>query len=171
MAMVPAFTFGQSASYPNICVSTDTSTDITGTITQRRIYVSNAYGEYLTGNGTVDYTAWPLIETSISLDILTEDIGSSVRVDWLNVSNVIIESLTQQFPLPKYNQQFFYYLVQSRGLTPGILQDTNYDSNSINLYTDIVAGVKAVEEYNDISACQECFNRATALRLNQAFAF
>jgi hypothetical protein len=169
--MVAAFTFGQSASFPNLCVATDTSTSVTGTITQRRIYVSNAYGEYLTGDSSVDYTAWPLADSSISLDILTEDIGASVRVDWLDVSNAIVETLTQQFPLSEYNMQFFYLLIESQGLTPGIIQDSNYFSNSLLLFTDIIAGVEAVERYDDIAACQNCFNRATALRLNQAMAF
>lgn len=169
--MTTAFTFGQSVAFPNICVATDTSTSITGTITQRRIYVQDAYGTYLTGDGTITYTAWPLIQTSISLDILDEDIGASVRVDWLDVSNNVIESLTQQFPLPQYNKQFYYFLIQSQGLTPWITQDVNYDSNSIQLYQNIVGGIEAVTQYNDIAACQNCFNRATALRLNQALAF
>lgn len=171
MSMTPAFTFGQSGSFPNICTVTDTSTDITGTITQRRIYVSNAYGEYLTGDGSVDYTAWPLAATSLSLDILTEDIGANVRVDWLNVSNVVVETLTQQFPLAEYNMQFLYYLIESQGLTPGILMDVNYASNGVLFFMNIVGGIEAVERYNDIAACQNCFNRATALRLNEALAF
>ena len=62
----------QSASTPSSLTVTDNSTGLSGTITQRRVYVSNAYGEFLTGDGVVNYTEWALAEASIVLDILTE---------------------------------------------------------------------------------------------------
>lgn len=169
--MTPSFTVGQSASFPSIVQVTDTSTNVTGTITQRRVTISNAYGEYLTGDGNVNYTAWPLADQSISLDILDEDIGANVLVQWLDVDNNVVESLTDQFPLPQFNKQFFYQLVQNQGLKPTILADTNYDSDSVNFYMNIVGGINAVELYDDIAACQNCFNRATEYRLKQSYLF
>jgi hypothetical protein len=171
MSIVASFTFGQSAEFPNICEAVDTSSGTYGSITQRRIYVSDCTGTYLTGDGSVQYTEWPLADLSIQLDILSEDTAVSVRVDWLDVSNVVVESVTEQFPCSEFNRQFFYYLLESQGLTPGIYQDLSYVQNLVSLFAGIVGGDEAVERYNDISNAQNCYNRATALRQNQALAF
>ncbi len=161
----------QSASTPSSLTVTDNSTGLSGTITQRRVYVSNAYGEFLTGDGVVNYTEWALAEASIVLDILTEDIGALIKVEWLNVSNVVVDEVENTYPLAEYNQQFLYYLLGLQGLTPGVYQDSNYSGNIAIFWTNIIAGINAVEYGNDIAACQNCFNRATQMRLEQNFYF
>lgn len=161
----------QSASTPSSLTVTDNSTGLSGTITQRRVYVSNAYGEFLTGNGVVNYTEWALAEASIVLDILTEDIGALIKVEWLNVSNVVVDEVENTYPLAEYNKQFLYYLAGLQGLTPGVYQDSNYSGNIAIFWTNIIAGINAVEYGNDIAACQNCFNRATQMRLEQNFYF
>lgn len=161
----------QSASTPSSLTVTDNSTGLSGTITQRRVYVSNAYGEFLTGDGVVNYTEWALAEASIVLDILTEDIGALIKVEWLNVSNVVVDEVENTYPLAEYNKQFLYYLLGLQGLTPGVYQDSNYSGNIAIFWTNIIAGINAVEYGNDIAACQNCFNRATQMRLEQNFYF
>lgn len=161
----------QSASTPSSLTVTDNSTGLSGTITQRRVYVSNAYGEFLTGDGVVNYTEWALAEASIVLDILTEDIGALIKVEWLNVSNVVVAEVENTYPLAEYNKQFLYYLAGLQGLTPGVYQDSNYSGNIAIFWTNIIAGINAVEYGNDIAACQNCFNRATQMRLEQNFYF
>ena len=161
----------QSASTPSSLTVTDNSTGLSGTITQRRVYVSNAYGEFLTGNGVVNYTEWALAEASIVLDILTEDIGALIKVEWLNVSNVVVAEVENTYPLAEYNQQFLYYLLGLQGLTPGVYQDSNYSGNIAIFWTNIIAGINAVEYGNDIAAGQNCFNRATEMRNNQNLYF
>lgn len=169
--MTPSFTVAQSASFPNIIVVTDTSTNITGTITQRRIFVQNAQGEYLTGDGTVNYTAWPLADSSITLDILTEDTAANILVQWLDVSNAVVESLDANYALAEYGKQFLYYLVQLQGLTPGIYQDTNYSGNLAIFWTNVIGGINAIEDGNDLAAAQNCFNRENYMRINQNLFF
>lgn len=161
----------QSASTPSSLTVTDNSTGLSGTITQRRVYVSNAYGEFLTGNGVVNYTEWALAEASIVLDILTEDIGALIKVEWLNVSNVVVDEVENTYPLAEYNKQFLYYLAGLQGLTPGVYQDSNYSGNIAIFWTNIIAGINAVEYGNDIAAGQNCFNRATEMRNNQNLYF
>lgn len=169
--MSASFLVSQSASTPSSLTVTDNSTGLSGTITQRRVYVSNAYGEFLTGNGVVNYTEWALAEASIVLDILTEDIGALIKVEWLNVSNVVVDEVENTYPLAEYNKQFLYYLAGLQGLTPGVYQDSNYSGNIAIFWTNIIAGINAVEYGNDIAACQNCFNRATQMRLEQNFYF
>lgn len=169
--MVTSFTVSQSAISPESITVVDTSTSVTGTITQRRIYVSNQNGEYLTGNGSVDYDAWALADASITLNILTEDIAATIKVEWLNVSNAVVESLTQIYCLAEFNKQFFYYLVQQQAITPSILQDANYASNMANYWTFITGAIQAIEIGADVAASQNCLNQATNMMNNQSLYF
>lgn len=172
MAFSQNFTAGQNPLYPNIVVVTDTSTDADAAITQRRVYVQDASGDYLVPTGTTtDYVEWIYSDVSISLNILTQDQAVSIKVDWLDVNNAILYTLTQQFCLPQYSKQFLYYLAQLQGLTPKIPADSNYDYNTAVLWTCVLGAMNAVEDYDDISASQNLLDRATYLRLNQAKFF
>lgn len=167
MPLSPAFTVSQSAITPASLTVNDTSTGSDVAIVSRRVYVSDSNGKYLTGNGIVNYTAWALANISITLNILTEDIGASITVEWIDISGTVLYTLNNTFPLPEFNKQFLYYLVQQQGLTPGIVQDTNYSSNLSVFYVNTVAGINAVTYGNDIDAAQACFDRATYMRLNE----
>lgn len=169
--MAASFSVSQSAVSPSDVTITDTSSGMSGTITQRRVFVSQADGTYLTGNGTVNYDAWALADAALTLDILTTDIAALIKVQWLNVSNVVVDEVENTFPLAEYNKQFLYYLVGLQGLTPGIYQDSNYSGNIGIFWTDIIAGINAVIYGNDIAAGQASFDRATQMRLNQNYYF
>lgn len=172
MAISPAFSVAQNVLYPNIIIATDDSTGSDGAISKRRIYCQDSEGNYLVPSGiTTDYSEWAYADASISLNILTEDKALSVRTDWLNSSNVVLYTLTQQFCFPLYNQQFLYELVQLQGLTPSIPQDTNYDANLAILWTSVRGAINAVEIGSDIAASQASLNRGTYLRLNQNLYF
>lgn len=166
-----SFTVAQSASTPQSVTVTDTSTSLPGTVTQRRIFISDANGIFLTGNGTLTYTAWPLANLAITLNILTNSIGALIKVQWLDVSNVVVSELENTYGLSQIDKQFFYYLLQLQGLTPGIYQDSNYSGNLALYWTNIIGGDNAVLYGNDIAAAQNCYNRCTEMRLNQSKYF
>jgi len=169
--MVSSFTVSQSAITPEDITVTDTSTSVTGTITKRRIYVSDAYGTYLTGDGTVDYDEWALADSAITLSILTQDTAANIRVDWLTAANAVVETLDDNYPLSQFGKQFFFSLVSAQGLTPGIYQDTNYASNLAIFWANIVAGDNAVTYGNDVSGAQNCYNREIAMMEDQSNYF
>lgn len=171
MAISPSISVQQSAITPASVTVTDTSTGTYGTITKRRIYVSDANGEYLTGDGTVDYDDWALADLSITLTILEEDTAANIRVDWLTVTNVVVDTLNANYPLSQFGKQFFFQLVSAQGLTPGIYQDANYSGNVAIFWANIVAGDNAVTYGNSISAGQNCYNREIEMMNNQSFYF
>ena len=171
MAIAPSISVSQSAITPASVTVTDTSTGTYGTITKRRIYVSDANGEYLTGDGTVDYDDWALADLSITLTILEEDTAANIRVDWLTVTNVVVDTLNANYPLSQFGKQFFFQLVSAQGLTPGIYQDANYSGNVAIFWANIVAGDNAVTYGNSISAAQNCYNREIEMMNNQSFYF
>lgn len=171
MALSPSIEVLQSAITPANVTITDNSGGSDVAITQRRVFVSDSEGNYLTGDGTVNYTEWALADVSITLSILTQDIGANVKTQWLDVGNEVLYEYDNTYPLAKFNKNFFVYLVQLQGLAPSIYQDTNYSSNIAVFWTNIKGGVNAVEEGNNIAAAQNCFDRATYMRLHQSDFF
>lgn len=172
MPLTTSFSVGQPAATPNIIVVTDTSTGSDIAVTKRRVYVQDATGNFLVPTGTTtDYIEWSYSAVSISLDVLTTDQAVNILVQWLDVSNNILYTENNNYAFTQYNRQFFVYLVQSQGLTPGVVQDANYFSNSAILWTMIQAAINAVEYGNNIAAAQNALNIANNLRLNQAYSF
>lgn len=169
--MVASFTVSQSAITPASFTVTDTSTSIPGTVTKRRIFVQDAYGNYLTGNGTVDYDDWALADAAITLSILTQDSAVNILVQWLDVSNVVVEDLDNNYPLSEFGKQFFFTLISDLGLSPGTYQDANYKGNLAVYWANIVAGDNAVTYGNSIAAAQNCYDRETEMRLEQSKYF
>lgn len=171
MAIVASISVAQSAITPASVTVTDTSTGTYGTITKRRIYVSDANGEFLTGDGTVDYDEWALADLSITLSILDQDTAANIRVTWLTALDAIVDDINANYPLSEFGKQFFFQLVSAQGLTPGIYQDSNYSGNLAIFWSNIVAGDNAVSYGNSLSAAQNCYNRETYMQQNQSSYF
>lgn len=171
MALSPAFTVSQSAIATNQFTVTDTSTGSDVTIVARRITVTNSAGNPLTGNGTVNYDDWALIDVALTLTFLTEDIGADILVEWIDINGNTVVSLDNTYPLSEIGKQFFYYLLQAQGLKPGIVMDANYFTNLNVFWINIIAGDHAVTFGNDIAAAQNCYNRETEMRLKQNLFF
>lgn len=172
MPIVPSIAVSQLAATPQNITITDDSTGADAAITQRRVYIQTAQGTYLVESGTTTfYEVWSYATDSITLDVLTEDQCVNIVCQWLDVSNVVLYTYTNQYPLAEYNKQFLVYLVAAQGLTPGIVQDTNYSGNIATFWTNIIAGINQVDFAADTAGGQNCFNRATYMRINQANFF
>ena len=172
MAFVPSISVSQLAATPNIVSVTDDSTGSDIAIVSRVIYVQTASGSYLVPSGTTtDFTAWALVLTTIPLDILTQDECVNIITNWLDINGTTLYTYENQYPLAEYNKQFLAYLVAAQGLTPGIVQDSNYSGNIAIFWTNIIAGINSVTDGDSIAAAQNCFNRATFMRLNQSDFF
>jgi len=170
MPLSVSFTISQSALTPGYVTASDTSTGTDAAVTQRRIFFQNSQGQYLTTSGTSSssaYEEWSYADASETWDLLDEDSALAITTQWLNVSNQVLYTLTQVYCLAEYNKQFFYYLVQQQAITPSILQDTNYAANMATYWMNITGAIQAVEIGADISASQNCLNRATNMMQNQ----
>lgn len=174
MAITASVAVSQSALSPELVTLTDESTGVDATITKRRVYITDSEGNYLVESGTTtNYEAWDDFpaDTSLTLDILTEDTAVHIIVQYLTAGNVVVTTWEDDFALSEYNKQFFYELWQQQGLNPGIYQDVSYDSNLAKLWVAIVGGIQCVEIASDLSASQNCMNVATNLRLNETKYF
>ncbi len=171
MPLDPSIQVSQSAISPSVVTITDNSSGSDVSIVARRVFVSDAYGNYLTGNGTVNYTEWPLVQTSISLDILLQDTAVNILVNWVDVSGNTVETYNNNYPLSQFGKQFFFYLIQQQGLQPSTYQDSNYSGNLAIFWSNIVGGDNAVSYGNSIAAAQECYNREILMQQNESMYF
>lgn len=168
MAISPAFTVAQTPTAPAYVVVTDTSTGSDASIASRRVYFQDAYGNYVVPSGTsTSYVEWAYADSSITINLLTTDLAVNVTVQWLDASNVVLYTLSEEYCLSEYNQQFFYYLLQNLALTPSIAQDANYFSNMSTYWMNIIGAQQAVTIGADISASQNSINRADIMRNNE----
>jgi len=166
------FTVAQTPINPAYIIVTDTSTGSDPLIIGRTITIKDSFGNYLVPEGiTTNYIDWPLVDISISLNILTQDVAANVLVEWLYAGPVIQYSLNRNYCFSQYNKQFLYYLIQLQAHNYAIIQDNNYWGNVGIFWTNITGAINAVEIGDDIAASQACLSRATFMAQNQSIYF
>lgn len=171
MPLTPNFTTSQQAGLPSNVIVTDTSTGSDVGIVARRVYLTNYAGEYVVANGTTtDYTPWPLAQTSISIDCLTQDSALTVTVEWVNLSGVALYTKTILAGFTLFNETYYYSLTQGQAAVSNpsyILQDNGYFQNKSKLRCLIDSGNQAVTLGYDITSAQECYDLASFMVTNQ----
>lgn len=169
MAFVENFTGGQNSGTPSTVTFTDTSTGTDLAITQRRIFLLQADGTYLTGNGTINYNPWALVNSTISLDVLSQDTALSVTVQWLDVSNTVLYSKTIAFGFDAFGQNFFYGLSDGQVpiTNPSVALSTNYYQNKLQFYCYLVSAAQAITRYGDIYKAQDNYDADQFMISNQ----
>lgn len=173
MAFSPLFTVSQGAATPADVSFQDVSTGTDAAITQRRIYITDSDGNPVVPSGTTTaYIQWALGTNPITVsDLLPNDLGVYINIQWLNVANVVLYEADNNYCLDQFNRQFFYYLIQQLALAPATLQDTNYASNLELYWVYIIGAENSVEIGDDIAACQNLLNMATNMMNQQNLYF
>ena len=109
MALTPNFTASQTSGTPSVITLTDTSTGSDVTIASRRVYLLQSNGTFLVPAGnTTDYIEWDLVDTSISIDVLSQDTALSITVQWMSGIQTVVTSKTISFAFTAYNETFYY---------------------------------------------------------------
>ncbi len=176
MPLVPNFTTSQTPGQPSVITVTDTSTGSDVAIASRRVYLVDYEGNFVVegSNTTTDYTPWPLAQTSIDIDCLTEDMALSVTVTWNDINGVQLYTKTVLTGFTLFNESFYYSLTQGQAAISNpsfILQDNTYFQNKCKLRSCIDAGDQAISLGGDITSAQLCYNLATELVQNQNLFF
>lgn len=172
MAFTPLFSVSQTVGSPSIVTITDDSTGSDGAITQRRVYLQDAQGNYIVPQGTTtDYIAWALADTSINIDALSKDYALLITVQWLNVSNTVLYTKEGKNGLTLYNETFDYQVTQSLSGNPVLINDNNIFPNKEDLRESIDSGNQAISFGGDLYGAQQCYDRATGLRLSAQYLF
>lgn len=172
MPFVPNFTASQYSGTPSVITLTDTSTGSDVTIASRRVYLLQANGTFLVPAGnTTDYIVWDLVDTSISLDVLSQDSALSITVQWMSGIQTVVTSKTISFAFTAYNETFYYGLTESQVANSNLSASTNWYQTKLILRVEIDSADQAITFASDIYSAQAALNRATYISTNQAYFF
>lgn len=172
MALIPNFTATQVAGAESDVILTDTSTGSDVAITSRRVYIATSAGVFLVVNGTTtEYEVWSYANSANTLNVLDKDYATRITVEWLNVSNVVLYSKTIDTGFTLYNETFDYSLTKNLSGNPLLINDNGFFSEKSELRTCIDSGDQALELADDLYAAQQCYDRATEIRLNSQYLF
>lgn len=165
---IPNFSVAQTPSAPGVLKFVDTSTGTDGSIDDRRIYIVTYNNTYLVPSGvTTNYTTWNFPDPDILINVLTEDISATVKVDWVNAFGAVLYTKSVNYCFAEFNKQFFYYLIQLQAHNYNVIQDNYYWGNAGIYWTNITGAINAITIGNDIGASQACLNRANMMKANQ----
>ena len=172
MPLVPNFTASQYSGTPSVITLTDTSTGSDVTIASRRVYLLQANGTFLVPAGnTTDYIEWDLVDTSISIDVLSQDTALSITVQWMSGINTVVTSKTISFAFTAYNETFYYGLTESQVANSNLTASTNWYQTKLILRVEIDSADQAITFASDIYSAQAALNRATFISTNQSYFF
>lgn len=171
MPIVPSFTASQAPSAPGTIILTNTSTGSDVTVTEIRVFITDAGGNYIVPAGTTtQYIVWALANPTLTLtNIISEDMALNINPKWVNSGGTMVVQTDENFCFSLFNRQFAYSLCQ--GLVPPITLNTNYSLNLAALWASIKGALNAVIENNDIQSSQNCLNQGTELRLKKNLFF
>ena len=175
MPLVASFSAAQTPGVPGTILLTDTSTGTDVAVTQRRVYIQTAAGDYLVEEGvTTEYSPWLDFPSTTELtltDILTKDFACRVVVQWLDVSNTVLYDKTLYYGFTCYNEDFDYELTQTVAGNPLLISDNNFWGNKSTLRGYIDSGNNAITRNSDTAAAQQCYELATNMRTNSQYFF
>lgn len=175
MSLSVSFTTSQTLGNPAGINLVDGTTGSDPTAATRLITLQTATGQYLTANGLSDTdtpTNWPIADGStITLDYLTEDMALNITLSYVNSGGTSVGSDTILCGFTLFDESFYYELTQNQALQnqppPMIIQDSNYYMNKMIFRVEIDSGNQAIAYGNDIVSAQNCYSRATYMRLQQ----
>lgn len=171
MALTQSFTAVQPYGNPSNITFTDTSTGSDVNVISRKIYVKKADGSYIVEEGNPNnYITWAIADAAITLELLTEDVATEITIQWVKISSVGY-SQVQKISFTQFNEIFDYGLTQMLAANPLLINDNDFFPHKANLRISIDSGNQAMILAGDLYAAQQCYDRATALRLSSQYYF
>lgn len=171
MALTPNFSASQTIGEPGKINLSDISTGSDAAIVSRRVYIEDANGDYLVETGTTtDYEVWDYADSSITLDVLTQDTAANITVQWLSVSGIVLYTKTILYEFSLNGDQFLLNLtlaqISSNINSAGLSYNNTFYLNKMKVYVALNDAANAVEIGNNIAAAQAALNRSTDLISN-----
>lgn len=174
MPLSPSFSTAESLSILENVTFTDTSTGSDVGLTGRTIEIKLANGNWLSAAGestTQVLIAWAIGDVSTTIALLTGSTTASVTVRWMTgaVATYTVSNQLETWDL--YDYDFGLELIQAQTATPGIIQDTNYQSNFFLFITNIWNAETANTYGDDLYSSQGALNRNQNMINNSDYYF
>lgn len=174
MALVPNFSSSESLSQNNYVTFTDTSTGSDGTLTNRKIFVVLANGNWLTTGGVQSTTEasmdWSYSDASITIDLLTNSTSANVTVKWYAGSTKVYDkTILMEWDL--YDYVFLFGLLSAQTSYPAVNANQGYWPNSFAMVTNLFQSEQAVELMDDLYSSQGALDRNQYFINNQNLFF
>jgi len=173
MSLTPNFSATQLIGDLTKVSLSDTSTGSDGAITARRVSFRLANGNFLTESGTATtetFIAWPYADTTKIFTVLQKSQASSVKVQWLDVSNVVLYEKTILWDFDLNDYVYGYELLQYQTTKPDVVNDQDYYNRKIKLIVNLFDSENATT-WGDIYSAQAALDRNFYLMQNQSFWF
>jgi len=164
----PNFSASQTIGLPDEINLTDTSVGSDVLIVTRHVYIQDANGDYLVETGTTtDYEVWDYADSSITLDVLTQDTACDITVNWLSVSGVVLYTKTILFDFTLNIDQYLLNLslaqISSNINAAGLSYNKSFYYNKMKLYVCKLDADNAVQIGSNIAGSQAALNRGKYL--------
>jgi len=162
MPLTPNFSTSESLSSNNLITFVDSSTGSDISLTNRRIAILLANGNWLDTGGsestTIVYHTWAIGDTSIELNLLTKSTVGDVTVDWLTGSTVTYtKTILCEWNL--YDYTFLFGLLSAQTSYPARTDNQGYWQNSFKMITNLFQSEQAVELMDDLYSSQASLDR------------
>jgi hypothetical protein len=174
MALTPLITTEQTLGSPSIITINDDSTGTDVAVVTRRVYVTDKDGEYYVEDGNAEiYTEWDDFPDTLTLDldILTQDRALNIRVDWLNISDEVLYTLTVLQDYTLYAKTYFLNGIKAQSENNSLKEHANFYYNLIRLLVSIKEADDSVTLLSDITSSQAALNRAKQIVDNPSYLF
>ncbi len=162
MSLVPSFTVSESLANPNEITFTDNSGGSDGTITNRKISVKLANGNWLDETGgqstTRVYIDWAYSDVSITLSLLSNSTSPNMTVGWYAGSTLAYPEVTESACFNLYDYLFGLQVLQGNTSAPDQIQDTNYYSSMMKFIVNLFNEENPITYGSDIYSSQGAIN-------------
>lgn len=167
--MTANFSASQSISDTSLISFVDTSLSPDNSVTERRIIIQLANGNYLTSQGefaSEQYETWDISTDNISLSILPRSESPTVTVQWMiggNIAYTKVQAIC--FDLEDY--VFAYGLLQNQTSLPIIIQDQSYYQNFMKYIVNLFNAENAILYGSDTFSSQCALDKNFNYQNNQ----
>lgn len=170
MALTPSISISQDNGVESSFTITDTSTGTDGTLTSRRIYLYKADNTTLVPEGTsTPYIEWPILDSEITLDVLSRDLALTVIVNWMTGTSITY-TYTNYYVFLAYTRSFLFGLStdQTTQIFPiNILTSTNFFFNKAIMWSLVEDAEDAIALGQDTFKSQIALDRAFYMITNE----
>ena len=175
MPLTQSFTTSQTLGESSKINLTDTSTGTDVAVVSRRVTFTDYNGDTFVEEGTTTtYEEWTNFPgtTTITLDVLDgSDRAFNVRVDWVNVSGVVLYTATLLQNYTLYAKTYYINSIKAQSNNNKLKNHANFYINLLKLEVSIKESADSILLLVDITSSQAALNRAKTIIDNPSYLY